>query len=192
MARYIIETRQYNQGVWLAPFKLYSSGDYSNTATSKAKAIELATRCNKMHFTPKRVIDTKTGAVIFTIGDDLYFAEQSALVTLMSNIEQGLTQAIEHLNTTPVKVCVSTLKKGDVVHAHGGLFVMTEDMGCSVGHVENYGTREGYGPTDCACGEAVCIQGEVRGYFKPGSPWTFQGKKGGAVDLCTYYVQRKP
>jgi hypothetical protein len=70
--------------------------------------------------------------------------------------------------------------------------MMTEDMGCSVGHVENYGIHEGYGPTGCVHGRAVCIQGEVQGYFKPGSPWAFQGKKGGAVDLCTYYVQRKP
>jgi hypothetical protein len=69
MARYIIETKQLDGRRWMAPGKLHMSGEFRNTATSKAAAIELAKLCHAKHHAPKRVIDTRDGLFIFTIGD---------------------------------------------------------------------------------------------------------------------------
>jgi len=77
------------------------------------------------------------------------------------------------------KVCVSNLKRGDVVHYYGGRFRIVGDVYPSTGHRVQYAhLTEGFGPTDCAVVKAKCIEGEIRGYFRPGSEWTFQGKVG--------------
>lgn len=61
---------------------------------------------------------------------------------------------------------VNALKKGDLVAYHGGIFKITSDA------------RPGYsdkGPDDVAIAQSVCLSGEVPGYFRPGSEWSFQG-----------------
>lgn len=60
---------------------------------------------------------------------------------------------------------------GDIVIAHGGEFEVTQSACPSV----SYLPEDGIGPTDCAVAQAVCLSGEVQGYFRPGSTWAFQG-----------------
>ena len=70
----------------------------------------------------------------------------------------------------------SQLKAGDIVKAHGGLFRIVKDAKESQAHRPMAGhLKEAYGPSSCAWAESVCIEGEFPGYFKHGSPWTFQG-----------------
>ena len=64
-----------------------------------------------------------------------------------------------------------SLKKGDVVAMHGGRFEVLADavsVNCST---------FAHGPSDLAAAPARCLSGEVRGYFWPGSSWTFQGNR---------------
>jgi len=78
------------------------------------------------------------------------------------------------------KKYISQLKAGDIVQAHGGTFLITENARYSTGH----GSRSwesGKGFTyfaeapDCAIAKSVCLTGEVKGYFEKGTEWTFQG-----------------
>lgn len=70
----------------------------------------------------------------------------------------------------------SQLKAGDLVRAHGGLFRITTDARESHGHRPMAAHLvQAHGPSDCAVAKSVCVEGEVSGYFKPGSDWTFQG-----------------
>ena len=71
---------------------------------------------------------------------------------------------------------ISEFKVGDIVNYYGGKFEIVSDARESQGHrpmVAHLVQAEG--PSDCAIAEAVCISGEVQGYFKPGADWTFQG-----------------
>jgi hypothetical protein len=80
---------------------------------------------------------------------------------------------------------IHEFKEGDLVQAHGGVFKITHDAMESQAHRPDYWTsNKGRttlpGPCDCAYAAAICIEGEVKGYFKPGSSWDFQGNfKGG-------------
>jgi hypothetical protein len=68
------------------------------------------------------------------------------------------------------------LRKGDIVLFYGGRFEVVTDLRESSGHrPEGYWPEAGVGPSDCVVCEATCLSGEVRGYFRPGSSWTFQG-----------------
>jgi hypothetical protein len=84
-----------------------------------------------------------------------------------------------------MKKYISEFKAGDLVAAHGGLFKITQDAKESQAHRPTYwNSTSGHvtlpGPCDCAYAPAVCIEGSVPGYFKPGSAWDFQGNfKGG-------------
>ena len=60
---------------------------------------------------------------------------------------------------------VKDMKAGDVVVFHGGRFRCKED-GRQIPH---------HLPTPVFACRAECIEGVIRGYFKPGSEWTFQG-----------------
>jgi hypothetical protein len=71
------------------------------------------------------------------------------------------------------------LKAGDLVRAHGGLFKVIEDAHEVAWHRPKYwsgskGHIELMGPSDCAAALAICVEGEVPGYFKPGSEWVFK------------------
>lgn len=68
------------------------------------------------------------------------------------------------------------LRKGDIVHFYGGRFEVTTDLRESSGHrPEGYWPAEGVGPSCCVCSVGICLDGEVPGYFKPGTEWNFQG-----------------
>ena len=80
-----------------------------------------------------------------------------------------------------IKKYISEFKTGDLVRAHGGIFRVSHDARESQSHRPTYwaGGDRGHvtlpGPCSCAYAEAVCIEGEIQGYFKPGSTWDFQG-----------------
>lgn len=76
MQRYIIETKQIDGGVWLGPWK---NGDC--TARSKTAALAAMQVQHAKHHCPKRVLDTKTGEVLATVGDDEVWAEYAARCT---------------------------------------------------------------------------------------------------------------
>lgn len=68
---------------------------------------------------------------------------------------------------------VPQLKKGDIVLNYGGRFECLEDA-----HAVPPGHGFGQvGPIDCAVSAAICLSGEVEGYFQPGSDWIFQGNQ---------------
>lgn len=68
------------------------------------------------------------------------------------------------------------LKPGDIVRAHGGRFLVMDLPRESQCHFpEGYWPQMKIGPSAVAAVCAVCIEGEVKGYFKPGSSWSFQG-----------------
>ncbi|MBF9235553.1 hypothetical protein [Microvirga alba] len=78
------------------------------------------------------------------------------------------------MNTT--RKFIHQFKTGDLVHAHGGTFRIIEDARESQGHRPQAAHLvQADGPSDCAVAKAICIEGEVQGYFRPGSEWTFQG-----------------
>lgn len=71
---------------------------------------------------------------------------------------------------------IHELKAGDIVHAHGGRFRVTADACESNGHRPQSAHLEvAHGPSACAWAPAVCVDGETKGYFWPGSDWRFQG-----------------
>lgn len=75
---------------------------------------------------------------------------------------------------------ISELKAGDLVMAHGGLFKVLHDARESQSHRPNHWTSETgridlAGPCPVAYAEAVCLDGEIKGYFKQGTKWDFQG-----------------
>lgn len=71
---------------------------------------------------------------------------------------------------------VSELKAGDVVKAHGGLFLITESARESRAHRPRAGHLvTAHGPSYCAVAIAKCLEGCVEGYFEPGRAWRFQG-----------------
>lgn len=78
------------------------------------------------------------------------------------------------------RLTVPQLLKGMIVRNHGGRFEVQEDARPSNGH-KPYG---GTGPTDCAVARSICIEGEMQGYFKPGSDWAQQGNQ-----LAVVYVE---
>lgn len=71
---------------------------------------------------------------------------------------------------------IADLKAGDIVSAHGGKFLVTENARESSSHrpLMAYLTQA-HGPSDCAAARSVCIEGECGGYFYPGKAWSFQG-----------------
>lgn len=78
------------------------------------------------------------------------------------------------------KVNIAALTKGDIVHYYGGTFeVIAEPRESQVHRPKSAHLTTAAGPTNCAVVEAVCIDGEVPGYFKAGTPWNFQGTVGG-------------
>jgi hypothetical protein len=71
---------------------------------------------------------------------------------------------------------ICEFKAGDIVKEHGGTFRIIEDARSSTAHRPMAAHLvTAHGPSDCAIAKAVCIEGEVKGYFRPGSEWTFQG-----------------
>jgi hypothetical protein len=87
---------------------------------------------------------------------------------------------------TLTKKYIHQLKAGDLVRAHGGIFQVTQDARESQSHRPTYwagggaaGEGRGHvtlpGPCSCAYAPAVCLEGTIPGYFKPGSSWDFQG-----------------
>lgn len=83
---------------------------------------------------------------------------------------------------------IHQLKAGDLVRAHGGVFKVIEDAKPSLSHHTRDHTggqfRQLPEAPDCAYAIAVCLEGEIPGYFKPGSDWTFQGNfKAGKLTL---------
>jgi len=79
---------------------------------------------------------------------------------------------------------IHDLAAGDVVLAHGGKFLVFENARESQGHRPQAAPLvTAQGPCDCAVAQALCLEGEVPGYFSPGSTWTFQGNF--SAPLCT-------
>ena len=74
---------------------------------------------------------------------------------------------------------VPHLKAGDIVLYYGGRFLVTADA--QVIQSTNHDYADGWkapafvGPSTCATAPSTCLSGRVRGYFKPGSSWMFQG-----------------
>jgi hypothetical protein len=76
--------------------------------------------------------------------------------------------------TTPCHI--ADLRVGDLVHAHGALFRVTQQPFDSIGHApEDPATGWPMGPSGVAVARAICLEGTTPGYFWPGSDWTFQG-----------------
>ena len=75
-----------------------------------------------------------------------------------------------------IKTRIADLKVGDIVHAHGGVFEITQHPHDSIGH-STWKDLDGWsvGPAGVAVAEAKCLEGRDSGYFWPGSDWTFQG-----------------
>jgi len=78
------------------------------------------------------------------------------------------------------KKYIAQFKTGDLVQAHGGIFRVAADARESQSHRPTYwqsgsGHIELPGACPVAYAPAVCIEGEIPGYFKPGSTWDFQG-----------------
>lgn len=68
------------------------------------------------------------------------------------------------------------LRIGNIVHMSGGRFEITTTLRESNSHrPDGYWPAEGVGPSDCVTCVGVCLEGEVPGYFKPGTEWNFQG-----------------
>lgn len=75
-----------------------------------------------------------------------------------------------------VTVTPHQLRPGHIVRFHGGRFQVTTAPRESCAHrPEGYWPEAGVGPSDCVSVESICLEGEVPGYFKPGSTWRFQG-----------------
>ena len=71
---------------------------------------------------------------------------------------------------------ICDLKAGDIVAMHGGTFEILADAVESNAHrPRSDNLTIAHGPADCGRAMSKCLTGEVRGYFKPGSDWTFQG-----------------
>lgn len=83
------------------------------------------------------------------------------------------------MNTT--KTRIADLKAGDIVKEHGGTFRIISDAAVSECHRDrSWNTRictheMHSGPVNCAYTKGECLEGEIPGYFRPGSEWTFQG-----------------
>lgn len=75
-----------------------------------------------------------------------------------------------------IRTRIADLQPGQLVAAHGGLFRITEQPHDSITH-SSQKDADGWsvGPAGVAVAPAECVEGEVAGYFRPGSPWTFQG-----------------
>lgn len=87
-------------------------------------------------------------------------------------------------------VNIAQLQVGQVVAYYGGLFQVTEPARDSQGHRPKGSNGEtAHGPANCAVVKAVCIAGEVKGYFKQGTDWTFQGTVGGPFAVQHSVVQ---
>lgn len=79
-----------------------------------------------------------------------------------------------NMNTTRTRI--ADLQPGDIVSAHGGMFRITAQPFDSICHApQDPASGWNVGPSDVAVAPAVCLEGEVPGYFKPGSDWVFQG-----------------
>lgn len=74
---------------------------------------------------------------------------------------------------------IHELKIGDKVRAHGGTFLIVENAKPSLSHHtrEWVNGNNKYYPEapDCAYANSICIEGEVKGYFRKGTEWLFQG-----------------
>ncbi len=78
------------------------------------------------------------------------------------------------MNTTRVRI--ADLKVGDIVAQHGGLFRVQAQPYDSIGHApQDPASGWHQGPAGVAVAPAICIQGQVPGYFKPGTEWKLQG-----------------
>lgn len=80
-----------------------------------------------------------------------------------------------HIATTALKNA-HQLRAGMIVRFYGGRFEITTNPSESNGHrPEGYWPQDGVGPSDCTVAMGVCLEGEVAGYFRPGTEWHFQG-----------------
>lgn len=74
------------------------------------------------------------------------------------------------------KKLIRNLIVGDVVSMHGGKFQIVAVPFDSIGHAPtDPATGWRMGPSGVSVARAVCLSGNVPGYFWPGSDWTFQG-----------------
>ena len=87
------------------------------------------------------------------------------------------------MNTTITKNA-HELRCGDIVRFYGGRFLITADPRESNSHrPEGYWPAAGVGPSDCTVAMSVCLEGEVPGYFRPGTEWPFQGNTRAAFSV---------
>ena len=70
------------------------------------------------------------------------------------------------------------LEVGDIVAAYNGRFQVVKAPRDSIGHAPK-DPISGWpiGPSGVVVVESICIEGEARGYFEPGSDWVFQGNR---------------
>lgn len=80
-----------------------------------------------------------------------------------------------------IEKTVLQLKKGDVVRFDNGLFEVTESAEQRRPYHGPFDSE--FGPWPFVVAKAVCLEGHVPGYYKPGSEWTFQGNIRRTVDV---------
>jgi hypothetical protein len=81
---------------------------------------------------------------------------------------------------TTTQKTIHQFKVGDIVHAHGCKFRITENARPSLGHntadwSPSTGFTEHHQAPTTAVAESVCIDGYVQGYISVGREWSFQG-----------------
>ena len=112
-------------------------------------------------------------------------ANRSVVVKKCATIEEACALLDTVENNEPTMKFIKDLKAGDVVDAHGGRFFVIKDARESQGYRPQAGhLMTAHGPSECAVARSICMDGEVSGYFWPGSTWTFQGNlKAGMVKV---------
>lgn len=92
----------------------------------------------------------------------------------------GCWTCVDTIATKQTFKNIAQLVVGDIVWNYGGKFQVTAAPRSSTGHRPmSARLTPAPGPANCAVVETVCVEGEVPGYFKPGTPWNLQGTVGG-------------
>jgi hypothetical protein len=87
---------------------------------------------------------------------------------------------------TTIRTIPHDLRPGNIVSFYGGRFEIVSMPRESGSHrPEAYWPSDSIGPSDTVCVRGVCIEGEVKGYFRPGTEWNFQGNHRAAFSVET-------
>lgn len=116
MARYIIETKQRDGRVWMSSggrtLRDTARGVFADTATSKSAAVTLADRTHAACHAPKRVIDTRTGEVVYTVGDTAEHEAHLQRIDLRIRVRDGVSAAVERLGEATIDAFIGMTNAG--------------------------------------------------------------------------------